>query len=143
MISLLTNILPIAIGFFAKLLALKSQASSDLQKLQLEALVARTHNIDQARSAERLESPMSALNRRVIIFVILSLVVFTQVAPVFLDVPTIIPTVEKGFSLLGFEITPDRIEYVTVKGLLKLDEVFQWATLIVEVYFGSQIAKGR
>ena len=143
MMALLTNVIPIALGFFAKLLALKTQANSDLQKLQLEALVARSQVIDKAREQERTESPMSALNRRVIIFVILGLVIFTQVAPVFLDVPTVIPTVEKGFSLLGFELTPDRVEYITVKGMLKLDEVFQWGTLIIEFFFGSQLAKGR
>jgi hypothetical protein len=143
MISLLTNILPIALGFFAKLLAIKSQASSDLQKLQLEALVARQQVIDSVRESERSESPMSALNRRVIIFVILGLVVFTQVAPVLWNVETVVPTVREGFSLLGIQITADEIEYVTVKGMLKLDEVFSWATMIVEFYFGAQLAKGR
>ncbi len=143
MITLLTNVLPIALGFFAKLLALKTQASTDLQKLQLEALVARQQVIDSARENERTESPMSALNRRVIIFVILSLVVFTQVAPVLWHIDTVVPTVREGFSLLGIEITPDEIEYVTVKGMLKLDEVFSWATLIIEAYFGSTLARGR
>ena len=143
MMALLTNIIPIALGFFAKLLAIKSQASSDLQKLQLEALVARSQVIDKARENERTESPMSALNRRVIIFVILGLVVFTQVAPVLFNVQTVIPTVREGFSLLGIQITADEIEYVTVKGMLKLDEVFSWATMIVEFYFGAQLAKGR
>jgi len=143
MIALLTNILPIALGFFAKLLALKSQASSDLQKLQLEALVARSQVIDKAREQERSESPMSALNRRVIIFVILGLVVFTQIAPVLWNVQTVIPTVREGFSLLGIQVTADEIEYVTVKGMLKLDEVFSWATMIIEFFFGSQLAKGR
>ena len=143
MITLLTNILPIALGFFAKLLALKSQASSDLQKLQLEALVARSDVINKARENERTESPMSALNRRVIIFVILGLVVFTQVAPVLFSVQTVIPTIREGFSLFGIQIGADEIEYVTVKGMLKLNEVFSWATMIVEFYFGAQLAKAR
>ena len=143
MMALLTNVIPIALGFFAKLLALKTQASSDLQKLQLEALVARSQVIEKARENERKESPMSALNRRVIIFVILGLVVFTQVAPVFWNVPTVVPTVKEGFSLLGIQITPDEVEYVTVKGMLKLQEVFSWATLIIEFYFGAQLAKAR
>ena len=143
MMALLTNIIPIALGFFAKLLAIKSQASSDLQKLQLEALVARSQVIDKARENERTESPMSALNRRVIIFVILGLVVFTQVAPVLFNVQTVIPTIREGFSLFGIQIGVDEIEYVTVKGMLKLDEVFSWATMIVEFYFGAQLAKGR
>jgi len=95
-----------------------------------------------ARENERTESPMSALNRRVIIFVILALVVFTQVAPVLFHVETVVPTVREGFSLLGIDIAPDEIEYVTVKGMLKLDEAFSWATLIIEFYFGAQLMKG-
>ena len=83
------------------------------------------------------------MNRRVIIFVILGLVIFTQVGPVYFDVPTVIPTVIKGFSLLGFQLTPDTIEYATVEGLLKMDEIFRWATMIIEFYFGAQLAKGR
>ena len=143
MMALLTNILPIVGGFLMKLFALNQQAKQDQQKQMLDVFAARSQNIEEARAQANKESPYAALNRRVIIFVILGLVIFTQVAPVFLDVPTVIPTVEKGFSLLGFELTPDKVEYITVKGMLKLDEVFQWATLIVEFYFGAQIAKAR
>ncbi len=142
MISLLTNVAPIIMGFIMKLMAIKSKAATDLQKLQIEALSARAGEIDKAREAAKSESPWAALNRRVIIFVLLGIIVFTQVAPVFLDVPTVIPTIIKGTSFLGFDITPDKIEYITVKGMLKLDEVFKWTTIIVEFYFGAQLAKG-
>ncbi len=142
MISLLTNVAPIIMGFIMKLMAIKSKAATDLQKLQIEALSARAEQVDKAREAAKSESPWAALNRRVIIFVLLGIIVFTQVAPVFLDVPTVIPTIIKGTSFLGFDITPDKIEYITVKGMLKLDEVFKWTTIIVEFYFGAQLAKG-
>ena len=142
MISLLTNVAPIIMGFIMKLMAIKSKAATDLQKLQLEALSARAAEVDKAREVAKSESPWAALNRRVIIFVLLGIIVFTQVAPVFLDVPTVIPTIIKGTSFLGFDITPDKIEYITVKGMLKLDEVFKWTTIIVEFYFGAQLAKG-
>ena len=142
MISLLTNVAPIIMGFIMKLMAIKSKAATDLQKLQIEALSARAAEVDKAREAAKSESPWAALNRRVIIFVLLGIIVFTQVAPVFLDVPTVIPTLIKGTSFLGFDITPDKIEYITVKGMLKLDEVFKWTTIIVEFYFGAQLAKG-
>jgi len=142
MITLLTSVAPIIMGFLMKLMAIKSKASSDMQKLQIQALNARAGEIDSARSFSEKESPWAAMNRRVIIFVLLGIIVFTQVAPVFLDVPTVIPTIIKGTSFLGFTISPDQIEYVTVKGMLKLDEVFKWTTLIVEFYFGAQLAKG-
>ena len=143
MIGFLTNIAPIMLGFIGKLFALKSQAASENQKLMIQSLQVRNDSINQARDRADKESPMAALNRRVIIFVILGLVIFTQVAPVWFDVPTVIPTVIKGSSILGFQLTPDVIEYVTVEGMLKFDEIFRWATMIIEFYFGAQLAKGR
>ena len=143
MIALLTNVAPIILGFVAKLFALKQQAASENQKLMIQSLQVRNDSINMARDRADKESPMAAMNRRIIILVILGLVIFTQVGPVFFDVPTVIPTVIKGASILGFQLTPDTIEYVTVEGLLKLDSVFEWATIIVEFYFGAQLAKGK
>jgi hypothetical protein len=143
MIGFLTNIAPIALGFVAKLFALKSQAAQEQQKMMIENLQVRNESINQARSMAQKESPMAAMNRRIIILTILALVIFTQVAPVFWNVPTVIPTVIEGASILGFQLTPDVIEYVTVEGMLKFDEIFRWATMIIEFYFGAQLAKGR
>ena len=141
--ALLTNVAPIILGFVAKLFALKSQAASENQKLMIQSLQVRNDSINQARDRADKESPMAALNRRVIIFVILGLVIFTQVAPVWFDVPTVVPTIVKGASFLGFQLTPDVVEYVTVEGMLKFDEIFRWATMIIEFYFGAQLEKGR
>ncbi len=143
MIGFLTNVAPIMLGFIGKLFALKSQAAAENQKLMVQSLQVRNDSINMARDRADKESPMAALNRRVIIFVILALVIFTQVAPVWFDVPTVIPTVIKGTSILGLQLTPDVIEYVTVEGMLKFDEIFRWATMIIEFYFGAQLAKGR
>jgi len=143
MLTLLTNIAPIILGFVAKLIALKSQAASENQKLMIQSLQVRNDSINMARDRADKESPMAAMNRRVIIFVILGLVIFTQVAPVYFDVPTVIPTIVEGFSFLGIQLTPDVVEYATVDGLLKMDEIFKWATMIIEFYFGAQLAKGR
>jgi hypothetical protein len=143
MMALLTNVAPIILGFVAKLFALKSQAAAENQKLMIQSLQVRNDSINQARDRADKESPMAAMNRRIIILVILALVIFTQVAPVWFDVPTVIPTIVKGASILGFQLTPDVVEYVTVEGMLKFDEIFRWATMIIEFYFGAQLAKGR
>ena len=143
MISLLTSALPILLGFVAKLIALKSQAASEQQKLMIQSLQVRNDSINQARDRADKESPMAAWNRRFIIVVILGLIIFTQVAPVWFDVPTVVPTVVKGFNFFGLQITPDVVEYVTVEGMLKFDEIFKWATMIIEFYFGAQLAKGK
>ena len=143
MLALLTNVAPILLGFIAKLFALKSQAASENQKLMIQSLQVRNDSINMARDRADKESPMAAWNRRFIIIVILGLIIFTQVAPVWFDVPTVVPTIVKGANILGFQLTPDVVEYVTVEGMLKFDEIFQWATMIVEFYFGAQLAKGR
>jgi len=143
MIAFLTNVAPIMLGFIGKLFALKSQAAAENQKLMVQSLQVRNDSINMARDRADKESPMAAWNRRIIILVILGLVIFTQVAPVWFNVPTVIPTVMKGASILGFQLTPDTIEYVTVEGMLKLDEIFGWATMIIEFYFGAQLAKGK
>ena len=143
MISFITGIAPILLGFLGKLVALKSQAASENQKLMIESMQARNDSINQARAAADKESPMAAWNRRFIIMVILGLIIFTQVAPVLFNVPTVIPTVIEGFSLLGLQFTPDVVEYVTVEGMMKFDEIFKWASMIIEFYFGAQLAKGK
>jgi len=143
MLTLLTSILPIALGFFAKLTALNMQAKQESQKMQMEVLLARETSISDARDAANKESPMAALNRRLIIWVMLFLIVIYVMAPLFMDIPTAIPIVQEGFSFLGFQITPDVIEYEMVRGLIKYDEVFAWTSLIVEMYFGASMAKGK
>ena len=76
MIGFLANIAPILLGFLGKLLALKSQAASDNQRLMLESMQAREVVLDKARDRADKESPMAAWNRRVIILVILALRIF-------------------------------------------------------------------
>tara|TARA_R110000824_G_scaffold91221_2_gene222091 strand:+ start:260 stop:697 length:438 start_codon:yes stop_codon:yes gene_type:complete len=145
MIGFLTNVAPIMLGFIGKLFALKQQAAAENQKLMIQSLQVRNDSINQARDRAEKESPMAAMNRRVIILVILALIIFTQVAPVIWNVPTVIPTVIEGTSFLGIEFVPDVIEYVTIQAgsVLKMDEIFGWATMIIEFYFGAQLAKGR
>ena len=143
MIGFLTNIAPIALGFVAKLFDLKQHAAQEQQKLMMQGLQARNDSINQARDRADKESPMAALNRRVIIFVILALIIFTQVAPPLMNIETVVPHLTEGISVLGFQLTRDTIEYVTVQAgaVLKLEEVFSWATMIIEFYFGAQLAK--
>ena len=129
------------LGFFAKLIAIRSKSQQEALNLAILANKQNQEALTLARQQSNVESPMAAWNRRFIIVVILSLVIFTQVAPVILDVPTVIPVVEKGISFFGLELTPEKTEYITVTGMLKLQEVFNWGTLIVEFYFGSQLAK--
>ena len=123
-----------------KLFALNQQAKQDEHKMQMEALTARASQIDKAREQANKESPMAAMNRRIIILTILSLIIFTQVAPVFLDVPTVIPVIDKSEGFLGFG-AGETTTFVEVAGLVKYEEIFKWASMIIEFYFGAQLAK--
>lgn len=144
MIALLTNILPIALGFFAKLTAIRSQQASENQKLMIEALSARAGVLRAAKDNADKESRASAFNRRMIVWVILGLVSVYVMAPVFIpDLNVLVPVVEKGLTVLGIPFGSDQVVYQSLKGLVKFDEIFQWGTLIVEFYFGAQLAKGR
>ena len=68
--GILTHLIPIALGFFAKLVAIKSQQAHDQQKLMLEALAAKSEQINLAREQSNVEGPMAAWNRRILMFVI-------------------------------------------------------------------------
>jgi hypothetical protein len=142
MITILTNLIPIALGFISKLIALRSQAATDNQKLLLEAFAAKNDALNSVRDRAEKESKGAAWNRRFLIVSILGLVIFTQVAPVLFNVETVIPTIREGISFFGIELTPDKTEYITVQGMLKFTEIFEWASMILEFYFGAQIAKG-
>jgi|TARA_B110000495_G_C22735390_1_gene431384 hypothetical protein len=139
--GILTHLIPIALGFFAKLLAIKSQQAHDQQKLMLEALAAKSKEIQKARDQSNNESPMAAWNRRILMFAILALVAIYPLAGIF-GIETVIPVDIKPSSFLFFE-WGGGTTFETVKGLYKFDEIFAWATMIVEFYFGGQLAKGR
>jgi len=140
--GILTHLLPIALGFIAKLVAIKSQQAHDQQKIMLGALAAKSEQIDKAREQANNESPMAAWNRRILMFAVLALVAIYPLAGI-LGIETVIPVTSEGFSFLGLFNIGGGTTFETVKGLYKFDEIFQWATMIIEFYFGGQLAKGK
>ena len=140
MISLLTSVAPIALGFFAKLFAMKQHANAEQQKLMIQAMNAQNQSINMARDMAAKESPFAAMNRRIIILVILGILVTIQFAPLF-GLDTVIPTVTEGFSILGMQFTPDTTTYEVVSGMVKHGEAYAFAEMIISFFFGSQLAK--
>ena len=114
---------------------------SDQQKMMLQAMGAREEALDNAREFALKEPATSAMTRRIIYLTIISLIVVYVLAPVLFDIQTVIPVVEKGVSFLGFELSGDTTTFVTVDGLVKYEEVFAWASLIIEFFVGSQAGK--
>lgn len=138
--GILTHLIPIALGFFAKLMAIKSAQAHETQKMMMAQLTAKSEQIDKAREQSMNESPFAAWNRRILILVILALVAVYPIAGIF-GVDTVVKTTTEGVSLLGIIEFGGGETFNTIKGLYKFDEIFQWATLIVEFYFGGQLAK--
>lgn len=143
MMTLLTNVLPVILGFFGKLLAIKSQQSHEAMKLAITGNQANNEALEKARSQANKESPYAALNRRILVFSILGLVALYPLAGL-LGIEVAIPIVEKGTSwVFGMIEEPETTTYVTVEAMVKYEEIFKWATMIVEFYFGAQLAKGK
>ena len=140
MIGLLTSIAPIALGFVAKLFAMKQHANSEQQKLMIQAMQVNNQSVNMAREAAAKESPFAAMNRRIVILVVLGLLVTIQFAPV-LGFDTVIPTVQEGFSILGIKLGADTTTYETVSGMVKNPEIYSFAELLISFFFGSQLAK--
>ena len=138
MISLLTSVAPIALGFFGKLFAMKQHANSEQQKLMIQAMQAQNQSINQAREMAAKESPFAAMNRRIIILVILGLLVAIQFAPL---AGLVIPTIKEGVSILGIKLTSDVTTYETVTGMVKNPEIYAFAEMIISFFFGAQLAK--
>ena len=104
MLSILQHLVPIALGFFAKLVAIKSQQAHDQNQLMLKALAAKSGEIQKAREQSNKESPMAAWNRRILMFVILALVAIYPLAGIFgvdtvITFPVFVTTVPASVSL--------------------------------------------
>ena len=140
MLGLLQHLIPIALGFVAKLTAIKSAQSHETQKMMLAQLTAKSEQIDKAREVAATESPFAAWNRRILILVILALVAVYPLAGI-MGVDTVVKSTSEGFNFLGLFSIGGGESFTTIKGLYKFDEIFQWATMIVEFYFGGQLAK--
>lgn len=141
MITLLTNLVPVALGFFAKLLAIKSQAASDNQRLMLEAFAAKNESIAAAREFSKTEGVGAQYFRRALVFVLLSFVLIYLLAPIFGT--DLVVKISDNTSLLFGLVEFDSSEFKTISGLFKFDEIFGWVTMIIEFYFGGQLAKGK
>jgi len=143
MIAILQHLVPISLGFIAKLIAIKSQQAHDQNALMLKALAAKSKELEKVREQSNKESPMAAWNRRILMFAVLALVAIYPLAGV-IGVDTVIKVVDEPTSFLfGIFEFGGNTKFETIKGLYKFDEIFAWATMIVEFYFGGQLAKGK
>ena len=140
MISLLTSIAPIALGFFGKLFAMKQHANQEQQKLMIQAMSAQNQSINMARDFAVKETKFSAMNRRILILSVLACLLVIQFAPL-AGLDTVMPTIKEGFSVLGLKLTPDTVTYEVVSGMVKNPEIYSFAELILSFFFGSALCR--
>ena len=140
MISLLTSIAPIALGFFGKLFAMKQHANQEQQKLMIQAMSAQNQSINMARDFAVKETKFSAMNRRILILSVLACLLVIQFAPL-AGLDTVMPTIKEGFSVLGLKLTPDTVTYEVVSGMVKNSEIFAFSELILSFFFGSALCR--
>jgi len=140
MISLLTSIAPIALGFFGKLFAMKQHANQEQQKLMIQAMSAQNQSINMARDFAVKETKFSAMNRRILILSVLACLLVIQFAPL-AGLDTVMPTVKEGFSFIGLKLTPDTVTYEVVSGMVKNPEIYSFAELILSFFFGSALCR--
>lgn len=141
MITLITNVLPIMLGYAMKFVAVLNAQKKRQSELKLLVFNKQTELASKRLESSQTESPASAWNRRFLLVIVMLLICF-YVFIGLTDVPMIVETIQKGYSLFGFiPITDDKIEYVTVKGILVFKDIFEWATIIIEMYFGAHFAR--
>ncbi len=121
---------------------MKQHANQEQQKLMIQAMQAQNNSINQAREVSAKESPFAAMNRRIIILVILGLLVAIQFAPL-AGLDTVIPTVKEGVSIIGIKLTSDVTTYETVTGMVKNGEVYAFAEMIISFFFGAALARPK
>jgi len=139
MIALLTNIVPIVLGFLAKTMALRAEDDARRQELAIAALAAKTNSVELAR---KYDSPVANASRRMILWFLMFLISITVVGYAIFRVPIMVETIKKGSSLLfGLWQNPDTTEWVAVNGIVSHKEFLEWMSLIIEMYFGSTLAR--
>jgi len=139
MITLLSHILPIALGFIAKLTALKAEDNKQRQELMIKALAAQNQSFDSAR---KYDTPASNASRRLLLWFLMFAISLSMLGYAVFDVPIYIEQVIKEpsylFGLLG---GGEHTEWIKIQGIPAFAELFQWMTVIIEMYFGATLAR--
>lgn len=142
MTTILTNLLPLAFGYIAKFMAIRAQVETDRTALLIKVNVAKEENLGAAREVADNEDKGAKVFRRTLVFVVLSFVLIIIVVPPMFDIPLVVQMKDTTSILYGL-IEFDTNEFKQINGLLKFTEIFDWSLMILEFYFGGQMAKAR
>jgi len=139
MIEALPHLASIALGFFAKLMAIKSEDAKNREQLMLNALAVQSGAYVEARS---YDTPSAKFNRRLLIWFIMVAVMVSVMGYAVLGVPVYVEQViQEPSYLFGLIGGGERVEWVKIEGIPTFQEIFRWGTMIFEMLFGAQLAR--
>lgn len=139
MLAILQHLIPMALGWLAKFLALRAEDKKNQQEMMLGALSAKVGVYKKVREHQ---TPAANFARRAILFFlmgcigafILGYAVFE--VPILVETSTELPSYFFGLFGGGTETT-----WTEIRGIPAFDEVFVWMTVLIEFWFGAQLAK--
>lgn len=142
MIEIGTNLIPIALGFLAQMTANKAQREAKEKRFLLETYTSNVNAISGVRAFASKENRSAKWFRRALVFVILTMFISPYLVAPFFGIDLIIQTKQQVSYFFGLFETEEVI-FNKVSGLMKFEEIFRWATMILEFYFGSQFARNK
>ena len=139
MISILTHIIPIALGFIAKLLALKAEDNKQRQEMMIKALSAQNQSLDMAR---KYDTPVANASRRLLLWFLMAAIMLSMLGYVAFDAPIYVEQVVKDPSFLfGLIGGGEHIEWKEIRGIPSFQELFVWMQILIEFWFGATLAR--
>ena len=138
MIAILQHIIPIALGFIAKLMALKAEDNKQRQEMMIKALSAQNQSLDMAR---KYDTPVANANRRALMWFFMFMIGTAMLGYVIFGTPIYIEEVRELPRFLWFFGGGTETTWKKIEGIPAFDEMFTWMTIVVEMYFGASLAR--
>ena len=139
MTALLTHGIPLILGFFAKFMALKSQDAKEIQERTLIALNAQAA---EYKAVREFQTPSANAARRTILLFLVAMVSTFVLGYAVFGVPVYVEQITEAQSyLLGLITTPATTEWIKIEGIPAFKSIFSWMAMIIEFWFGAQLAK--
>jgi len=137
-IAILQHIIPIALGFIAKLMALKAEDNKQRQEMMIKALSAQNQSLDMAR---KYDTPAANASRRMLIWFLMILIGVAVLGYAVFNVPIFVEEVRELPEFLFFFGGGTETVWTEIKGIPAYKDLFTWMTLIFELYFGASLAR--
>lgn len=131
--------IPIILGFLGKFLALKAQDNKEIQERNLVALNAQAA---EYKAVREIQSPAANGTRRLILVFLMAMMSVFVLGFALFEVPIYVEEVRPKLDFLfGIISIPESISWTEIKGIPAFKDFFSWMAIIIEFWFGAQLAK--